>query len=378
MRDDTTFHAARNARGRWVTALMVMAVVAAGVGVVVIDPFRSSGTGSRGVTDNSSPTSTVAVRRQTISQQTSVPATLGYAGSYSVINQAAGTYTALPAVGQVISQGKVLYRVNGSPIVLLYGSTPAYRNLSVGSTGVDVTQLNADLVAMGYATGSELSATSDSFGYWTEVGVERLQAALGETQNGTLGLGQAVFVASSLRVTAVSAQLGGPAVGGQPAVEGTSTTRQVTIHLDAGLQSEVKVGDRVTITLPDNTTTPGSVSQVGSVATNPSAAGQSGGESGTPTVTVEVTPTDPNATGSLDQAPVSVSITNATAADALVVPIDALVALSGGGYAIEVVDPAGIHHLIDVSAGIFDDADNLVQVTGPGLAAGERVVVPST
>ena len=40
---------------------------------------------------------------------------------YSVINHAQGTYTKLPALGQVISQGQVLYRVNDSPVVLLYG-----------------------------------------------------------------------------------------------------------------------------------------------------------------------------------------------------------------------------------------------------------------
>ena len=35
-------------------------------------------------------------------------------------------------------------------------------------------------------------------------------------------------------------------------------------------------------------------------------------------------------------------------------------------------------HLVPVSLGLFDDADGLVQVSGSGLAAGQRVVVPST
>ncbi len=169
-------------------------------------------------------------------------------------------------------------------------------------------------------------------------------------------------------------------------LEGTSTAREVTVDLDAGLQSEVKAGDRVVITLPDNSTTPGVVTSVGTVATTPSSTGSGGGSSeggdgSNPTVTVEIAPTDPAAAGSLDQAPVTVSITNATVPDALVVPINALVALSGGGYALEAVDPAGVHRLIDVSVGLVDDADNLVQVTGSGgsgLTVGEQVVVPST
>jgi hypothetical protein len=269
----------------------------------------------------------------------------------------------------------VLYRVSANPVVLLYGSTPAYRTLSAGLTGADVQELNADLVALGYATSAQLSPTSDYFGSATTTALEKLQAAVGVTQNGTLTLGQAVFLPNAVRVTTVSAQLGGTAQAGQPAMQGTSTTRQVTIDLDAAQQSEVKVGDKVTITLPDGSTTPGVISQVGTVATTPSS---SSGSSTTATVTVEVTPADPAATGSLDQAPVQVLITSATVNDALVVPVDALLAVSSGGYAVEVVNPGGTHHLVDVTAGIFDTADSLVQVTGSGLAAGQRVVVPAT
>ena len=58
------------------------------------------------------------------------------------------------------------------------------------------------------------------------------------------------------------------------------------------------------------------------------------------------------------------------------VPVDALLALSSGGYAVEEVTPAGVHHLVAVSTGLFDDADGLVQVSGGGLSAGQRVVVP--
>jgi len=92
---------------------------------------------------------------------------------------------------------------------------------------------------------------------------------------------------------------------------------------------------------------------------------------------VDVTPTDPAATGNLDQAPVTVSITTASVKDALVVPVDALLALAGGGYAVEVVSSSGLHSLVPVTLGLFDDADGLVAVTGSGLAAGQHVVVPA-
>jgi hypothetical protein len=363
-------------RRRWVVAGVVL-VLAAGVVLVVIDPFSGSGPAKSATTGAGVATSVASVTRQDLSSQTQVAATLGYAGSFSAVNQAQGTITSLPSIGQIVAQGQVLYGVSGNPVVLLYGSTPAYRSLSEGAsasdvTGGDVQELNADLVALGYVSGSELSPTSDEFSYWTKVGVEKLQAALGVTQNGTLALGQAVFLPSAARVTAVSSTLGAPAQPGAPVLTTTSITRQVTIALDAAQQSEIKVGDKVTVTLPNNQTTPGVVSSVGTVATAPA----SGSSNSTATITVEVTPTDPAATGDLDQAPVTVSITTASVKDVLVVPVDALVALAGGGYAVEVVSSAGLHSLVPVTLGLFDDADGLVAVTGSGLSVGQHVVVP--
>jgi hypothetical protein len=370
--------APRRHRRRVLVKVLVVVVVAAGVAVAVAEPFGSTTPSKAGAIDNTAPTSLATVSQQALSSETQVAATLGYAGTFSVVNQAQGTVTALPSVGQVVSQSQVLYQVSGSPVVLLYGSTPAYRSLSEGAsasdvTGPDVAELNADLVALGYVNSAELSPTSDEFGYWTKVGVEALQAALGETQNGTLALGQAVFVPSIARITTVAATLGAPAAPGQPVLTATSTTREVTIALDAAQQSEVKVGDKVTITLPDNQTTPGKVSSVGTVATAPA----SGATNTSPTISVAVTPTDPSATGSLDQAPVQVSIITASVPSALVVPVDALLALANGGYAIEVVSTKGVHSLVPVTLGLFDDADGLVQVSGSGLTAGQRVVVPA-
>jgi len=72
-----------------------------------------------------------------------------------------------------------------------------------------------------------------------------------------------------------------------------------------------------------------------------------------------------------------VTITTGSVRSALVVPIDALLAEAEGGYAVEVVGAHAEHRLVPVSLGLFDDADGLVQVSGPTLAAGQRVVVPA-
>jgi multidrug efflux pump subunit AcrA (membrane-fusion protein) len=128
----------------------------------------------------------------------------------------------------------------------------------------------------------------------------------------------------------------------------------------------------VTVTLPDGTTTPGVVSSVGTVATTSG----SGGDT-TTTIPVQVTLTDPQAAGTLDQAPVTVNITTATMRGALVVPVTALVAQSTGRYVVEVADPGNTRRWVPVRPGIFDDASGLVQVTG-ALAPGQRVVVPAS
>jgi hypothetical protein len=219
------------------------------------------------------------------------------------------------------------------------------------------------------------------FSNWTTLGVEKLQSALGVSANGTLSLGEAVFLPNAARITSVSATLGASAPAGQAIMSATSTTRVVTVDLDSAQQSEVAVGDHVTITLPSNETTPGVVTSVGKVATSSSSNSSNldgPGSSGAATITVLVTPADPAATGTWDQAQVTVNITTASVHDAMVVPVDALLALSGGGYAVEVVGTNGVHHLVSVTLGIFDDADGLVQVSGYELSAGMPVVVPGT
>jgi hypothetical protein len=359
-------------RGGWAAAGLVV-VLTAGMASAwragVFSPAGSSGSGQQGAP----PPATAAVTRRDIAATTPVNATLGYAGSWTVPGQGGGTLTWLPPAGQVIGQGQALYRIdNGSPVVLLYGSVPAWRVLDQGVTGADVSQLNHDLVALGDAPRSEISAAGwDYFSWETAYGVQKLEEHLGASSPpGSLSLGQAVFEPTALRVATVAGSLGGPASG--PVLTATSDRRVVTIPLDASQQSEVQAGDRVTVTLPDGTTTPGVISSVGTVAVM----SETGGNAST-TIPVQVKLTDPRAAGSLDQAPVTVNITTATAHDALVVPVTALLAQSAGGYAVEVAGPGNTRRWVPVTPGISDDTSGLVQVTG-ALAPGQRVVVAAS
>jgi len=350
-------------------------VAGAVAGVALAGAFGGSGSPGRG--SSGLGTSTAAVTRQTLTQQITVSATLGYTGSYTVTGRGGGAsgqggaaaLTWLPKAGRLISQGGVLYRVNNHrPVFLLYGAVPAWRTLSKGMKGRDVAQLNHDLVALGYANRGDIAARGwDYFSWDTGYALKRLKTELGlKGAIGTLPLGSAIFEPTALRVTTVSATLGSAPTGA--IFTATSARQQVTIDLDASETGEVKVGDTVSIALPSGTNTPGVITSIGKVATTNS--------SGSTTVPVEVSLKHPKAARGLTSAPVNVTITTVSVPNALVVPVGALLAQPGGGFAVEVVGSHG-HHLVHVTLGLFDSAAGKVQVSGPGLAAGQRVVVSS-
>jgi hypothetical protein len=58
----------------------------------------------------------------------------------------------------------------------------------------------------------------------------------------------------------------------------------------------------------------------------------------------------------------------------LAVPVNALLALQGGGYGVQVVS-GNTSRLVAVTTGLY--SDNEVQVTGSGISVGTRVEVPS-
>lgn len=366
----------RPRRRKLIGAAGVVLVVAAGVAVVVTDPF---GGGKKAASPSAVGTSLAIVRQGPLSSQVNQAGTLSYTGQddgtpYSVVNRAKGVYTWVPGAGDVIKCGKVLYWVGGGPVPLLCGETPAYRDLSEGDSGKDVRELNDNLVRLGYADRSDID-DDDYYGWATERGVERLQDKLDVDETGSLRLGDAVFLPGPLRIAKAVAKLGTSAMPGSPVAQATSDERQVKVALDASQQAQVKVGDAAQVTLPDNRVTTGKVTRVGTVA---SAGSDKDGSSGSSTATVPIyiTLKNPKDAGRLDQAPVQTQITTAGVKQALIVPVTAPVS-QAGGYAVEKVDARGVHTMVPVTLGLFDNADGLVQVTG-NLAAGDQVVVPAT
>src|SRR5208282_5954383 len=119
-----------------------------------------------------------------------------------------GTYTWLPSVGAVIGRGGALWRIDNLPVLLMYGSVPAYRTLKEGvSFGPDVVELNRNLIDLGFDPYGAITDV-DVFGGATADAVRRFQHANGLPETGAIELGRVVFAPSARRVTAVHVQLG--------------------------------------------------------------------------------------------------------------------------------------------------------------------------
>jgi peptidoglycan hydrolase-like protein with peptidoglycan-binding domain len=331
------------------------------------------------------------VVRTDVQERTTVTAVLGHSGSYSVIAPASsaiggpggGTGTSLitwlPAVGATVSRSEPVYAVNGQPVLLLYGARPAWREMAPGiAGGRDVRQLNRNLAALGYGSG----VLGDEYGAATEQAVVRWQEASGLPVTGTVPLGQVVFLPGPLLVSQQLASAGGPLPNGTPIVQGTGATQDVSVSLDPNLAPSVRKGNRVIVTLPDGTTDPGVVAQVSAIAQNPAGSSQSQNAPGfpqQPVIPVTIRLLRP-VHGVLDQAQVQVAITSAEDANVLAVPITALLAEPGGRFAVVIVSGGGrvtARRTVPVRTGLYDEITGEVEVSGPGLAAGQYVEVPS-
>jgi peptidoglycan hydrolase-like protein with peptidoglycan-binding domain len=269
----------------------------------------------------------------------------------------------LPVAGAVVERGQSLFDVDATPVPLLYGDLPMYRDLERGiSDGADVRQLEENLAALGF--GDSLTV-DDHFDGATTAAVRAWQASLGVEKTGVVRTSDAVLAAGALRVAELRVRNGARVGPGQAVVAVTGTTPTVTVRLDVTRRSLATAGAKAKVALPDGKEIDGTVVTVGTVATKDS-------EQSAAKIDVTVAIDDPSAASEWSEAPVTVRLTRATTAGALAVPVRALLALSEGGYAVEVTGGNGGHHLVAVKLGTF--ADGYVAVTGQ-VKPGDRVVV---
>ncbi len=458
----------KRSRLRWLAAGALTVAVAAVLGLALL----SSGSGSHHGSDAGVPPGDTAasVTRRTLSESSTVSGTLGYGSTLELYDRLGGTYTWLPSVGAVVRRGGTLWRINDAPVVLLFGSVPAYRTLERGvGDGPDVSELNQNLIELGY---DPYRAITDdvSFSDATAAAVRRWQKAEGLPQTGQVELGRVVFAPSARRVTDVKVTLGQdppgatattattpttqttttpaasepgggksptkkpeskspgksptdkglgspakePAKGepakdkpagekpaeqkdtekepasqagdkdppagesgaaaGEVALITTSTQQIVQLKVKPEQQQLARLGETVIVQLPGGGEASGSVTEVGTVASESSAAGDEAkgspsGESGESTIPVTVTLDRHIA--HLDEAPVSVQLVKSVRHKVLTVPATALIATAGGGYAVETLEQDR-RVTVPVTPGMF--AGGYVQVQGAGVREGMTVI----
>jgi peptidoglycan hydrolase-like protein with peptidoglycan-binding domain len=374
--------------GRTVGAVVVAAVAAAtiAVGYAVTSRPRTGAQAGTGPV----PTGTARVTRGTVSERLTVAGTLGFDGSYQIVNQhQPGVLTSTAAAGSTVGRGATLYTVDGSSVRLLYGGTPGYRAFAAGMTdGADVRELEANLAAMGLRPGT----VDNHFSSSTAAAIRRWQVALGlpvAARTGALEPGEVLFLPAAVRVGQVSATVGAQLAPDAVVFAASGTGRVVTVSLSTDQITLVHVGVPVVVLLPGSAgQVDGRVSRIARVASAPTGGSNGGGGGGNgggggggggdqgvpPTVPVTVALRLPPAAAGLDQAPVQVYLTTQEHPDVLMVPVTALLARPGGGYQVRLASG----RYVAVEPGLFDDSTGSVEVAGAGLSDGDQVEVPAS
>lgn len=347
------------------------AVLAAGAAVVTATGFDADLWGGDRDHDTAAelPPATVEVTRQTLIDTQTEFGDLGYGDPTTVAARLGGTVTALPAVGTVVERGQAIYRVDDTPVVLLYGALPAYRTLAPNTEGADVEQLETNLAALGY-TGFTVDKRYTAS---TAAAVKDWQQDIGVPRTGSVEPGRLLYAAGPVRVDSHKAAVGDAVGPGTSVLGHTGTSRIITVDLDVADQRLAVKGAAVTAGLPDGREVAGTIATAETVV----AEGDGGeGGKGEPRTKIEVAVTvaDQEALAGLDQASVRVGFTASKREDVLTVPVNALLALAEGGYGVEVVAGAG-STIVAVETGLF--AAGRVEVSGAGLAEGTTVGVPS-
>jgi hypothetical protein len=352
--------------------MAALAIVAAICGSTAFATLNSSDGGGSTSGDAGLPPDTAAVERSDLSESTQADGTIGYAGERKINAAGAGTLTWTAKTGSVVKRNGRLYAVDGRHVRLMYGSQPMYRTMKAGPEGTegtegdDVRQFEQNLAALGY-TGFTVD---EEFTDRTADAVERWQKANGEKQTGSVGPEQIAFASGPVRIESTALSVGERTAPGRPVLTTTGSERVVTMKVDVAESSSVKEGDKVTVSLPDGKSMPGEVRTVGTSAEK---GGGDGSEDDSAKITVTVSLDEPEKADALDQAPVTVELKGKTRKDVLTVPVEALLAMDGGGFGVQVVEH-GEARDVRVALGLF--GQGRVEVSGAGLREGMKVGVP--
>ncbi|GAA1656466.1 peptidoglycan-binding protein [Fodinicola feengrottensis] len=349
------------------------AVLAGGVGAVVVVALVA-GTGVLTAAKSGPPQSTglppatATVKVGDVTETLDTTGKLAHGSPVDLAAHSAGTLTSLPAAGAKVVRGGALYSVDAKPVFLFYGTVPLYRPVHSGDTGADVAEVENNLSNLGYGG----FTVDDKFTDKTAQAIKNWQKDAGVPVTGSIDAADFAVAAGPVQVSQLHHVLGDAIAPGQPVLSYTSGGRVVTASIDASDQQYAQVGASVTVELPDHSSTGGTIAAVTS-APPPSTSDGNSSSSANLTMTVSLQNAD-KVTG-VDGAPVTVHVVTAHKDNVLTVPVIALLALSEGGYGVQVVDGASTK-TVAVKTGLF--SQDTVEISGAGVKAGMKVGVPST
>jgi multidrug efflux system membrane fusion protein len=332
------------------------------------DPSSGS-TGPKTAGTTATTTATAKVTRQNLRESTTVDGTLGHGDTSTVVAGAGGTLTAVPKTGAVKHRGDALYRLDDDPVVLLYGTLPAYRALRSGLEGRDVRQFERNLAKLGY----DGFTVDDEYTWATAAAVKQWQDDLGRPETGVVDPAAIVVAPGRVRVDTVALAKGAAVQPGTTVLKTSGVSRVVQATVELVDRPYAKVGAKVVVELPDGTEVRGRVKSAETVTSEEES--DPGSTETATNLAIDVVLDDAKAARGFDAAGVDVDLVVATAKDAMAVPVSALLALAEGGYAVEKVGAGGARTLVGVETGIY--ADGLVEITSAALAEGDTVVVPA-
>ncbi len=311
------------------------------------------------------------------------------------------------AAGDTVTNGKQLAEIDGQPLFVLTGTVPAWRDLTPGESGPDVTELQKGLASLGYYDDGD---TPGYFGPATEDAVSLYYEHLGYTPPSSGGVPAAdVVFLPSLPATVVAVNGATGEQPGQPFLElAARGSLALTGELPPAYAGQVRSGLKVTIydevtgiratgTVADlgtaTTTVPaGTVVDVGggsgSAGSSASAGSGSSGSSGSSSsssssgsgatlfIPLTVHPSKPLASA-LNGENVLVTVqTGQTEGPVLTVPVAAIVSTASGTSYVTVVGAHGKQTNVPVTPGISENGYvQVTPVTAGALAAGDHVVV---
>jgi hypothetical protein len=364
-----------------------VALLTVGSAIVAFPHLHASGAKSSRPATMAAALQTAVVTPADISSSDPQQGSIGFGRTWTVKAAGEGVITWLPAGGAKLVRGDQVYRVDDQPVALFYGRLPLFRPIDrEGMVGRDVRVVADNLGALGYRTGRQ-PAPGSYFGQPAAGGkkppppivvhrgesvltgalilaIRRWQRDRQVPETGRLGRADVVVERGPVRVASVTAQLGDT---GGDVMSVSGTAKVISVPIDASAAGSITLGDQVAVVLPDGGRKRAKVTAVGAQI---SKSDDDQGD-GTPKLTVTLTAVHATDLRKVDSADVEVDFATETHKGVLTVPVGALLALSEGGYGLQISGGP----LVAVKTGLI--SKGMAEVSGGGLSAGAKVVTTS-